>query len=56
MGISSYAMLLDEYSEHNFCTSSSSSKAFGFSVILCLSREAVSRITNKQQITLLLLF
>ena len=28
MGISSYAMLLDEYSEHNFCTSSSSSKAF----------------------------
>ena len=28
MGISSYAMLLDEYSEHNFCTGSSSSKAF----------------------------
>ena len=28
MGISSYATLLDEYSEHNFCTGSSSSKAF----------------------------
>ena len=27
MGISSYATLLDEYFEHNFCTSSSSSKA-----------------------------
>ena len=26
MGISSYAMLLDEYFEHNFCTGSSSSK------------------------------
>ena len=29
MRISSYAMLLGEYSEHNFCTGSSSSKAFG---------------------------
>ena len=29
MGISSYAMLLDEYFEHNFCTDSWSSKAFG---------------------------
>ena len=29
MGISSYAMLLDEYFEHHFCTDSSSSKAFG---------------------------
>ena len=29
MGISSYAMLLDEYFEHTFCTGSSSSKAFG---------------------------
>ena len=28
MGILSYATLLDEYSEHNFCTGSSSSKAF----------------------------
>ena len=28
MGISSNATLLDEYSEHNICTSSSSSKAF----------------------------
>ena len=28
MGISSYASLLDEYFEHNFCTGSSSSKAF----------------------------
>ena len=28
MGISSYATLLDEYSEHNFCTGSSSSKTF----------------------------
>ena len=27
MGITSYAKLLDEYSEHNFCTGSSSSKA-----------------------------
>ena len=29
MGILSYATLVDEYSEHNFCTGSSSSKAFG---------------------------
>ena len=29
MGISSYAMHLDEYFEHNFCTGSSSNKAFG---------------------------
>ena len=29
MGISSYAMLLDEYFEHSFCTGSLSSKAFG---------------------------
>ena len=28
MGISSYVTLLDEYSEHNFCTGSLSSKAF----------------------------
>ena len=28
MGISSYASLLDEFFEHNFCTGSSSSKAF----------------------------
>ena len=28
MGISSYATLLDEYSEHNFFTGSLSSKAF----------------------------
>ena len=28
MGFSSYASLLDEYSELNFCTGSSSSKAF----------------------------
>ena len=28
MGISSYATFLDEYSEHNLCTGSSSSKAF----------------------------
>ena len=28
MGILSYAMLPDEYSEHNLCMSSSSSKAF----------------------------
>ena len=28
MGISSYVTLLDEYYEHNFCTCSSSSKAF----------------------------
>ena len=27
MGISSYVTLLDEYSEHNFCTGSSSTKA-----------------------------
>ena len=28
MGISSYATLLDEYSERNFCMGSSSSKAY----------------------------
>ena len=28
MRISSYVTLLDEYYEHNFCTGSSSSKAF----------------------------
>ena len=32
MGILSYATLLDEYSEHNICMGSSSSKAFA---ILC---------------------
>ena len=32
MRISSYATLLDEYSEHNFCTGSSSSKAFGMTI------------------------
>ena len=31
MGISRYAMLLDEYFEQNFCTGISSSKAFGAS-------------------------
>ena len=29
MGISSYKTLLIEYSEHNFCIGSSSSKTFG---------------------------
>ena len=29
MGISGYAMLLDEYFKHNFCTGSLRSKAFG---------------------------
>ena len=39
MGISSYAMLLDEYFEHNFCTGSSSSTS--------LSTEA-ARQTDKE--------
>ena len=57
MGISSYAMLLDEYFEHNFCTGSSSSKAFGDSESLHVYLERQSdRRTNKQQTTLLLLF
>ena len=52
MGISSYTKLLDEYSEHNFCTSSSSSKAF----VILSHIMSTGRMTNKQQTRLLLLF
>ena len=56
MGISSYEMVLDEYFEHNFCTGSLSSKAFGDSESNQVYIERQSdRWTKKLQTTLLLL-
>ena len=56
MRISSYATLLDEYSEHNFCTGSLSSKALATESYHDYLERQSDRRTNKQQTTLLLLF